>query len=74
MKNDKFDIKSARIKAGFTQQEISRKLGMSRQTYQKYENGNMSFRVDTAWKFAAICKISFDSIIFFKEKYTSSVV
>ncbi|WP_337589484.1 helix-turn-helix transcriptional regulator [Lactiplantibacillus plantarum] len=46
---------------------------MSRQTYQKYENGNMSFRVDTAWKFAAICKISFDSIIFFKGKYTSSV-
>lgn len=74
MKNDKFDIKSARIKAGFTQQEISRKLGMSRQTYQKYESGNMYFRVDTAWKFAAICKISFDSIIFFKGKYTSSVV
>lgn len=69
----KFDILSARTYAKLTQAEMAKKLSITRGTYQKYESGERIFRIDKAWKFANICGIPFDDIIFFKPKYTSSV-
>lgn len=71
--NEKFDIVSARVKAKLTQEEMAKRLGMSKRTYIKYEKGENFFRIDKAWKFAEICNIPFDHIIFFKGYYTSSV-
>lgn len=72
--SEKFNIRSARVRAGFTQDEISRKLNMTPKTYIEYEKGNRVFRVNTAWRFSEIVAIPFDEIIFFDSKYTSSVV
>ncbi|MFT8668840.1 MAG: helix-turn-helix transcriptional regulator [Liquorilactobacillus hordei] len=72
--NEKFDIASARVKAKLTQEQMSKRLGMSKRTYIKYEKGENFLRIDKAWKLAEICNIPFDRIIFFKGYYTSSVV
>lgn len=69
-----FNIRSARVKAGFSQEQMANKLKMSRQTYREYENGKMVFRVDKAWEFSCLCNIPFKQIIFFEDNYTSSVV
>lgn len=72
--NEMFDIRSARTRAGLTQEQISDELGMAKKTYIEYEKGHRIFRVNTAWEFSKIVKIPFDKIIFFKINYTSSVV
>lgn len=72
--NEKFDMVSARAKAKLTQEQMAKRLGMSKRTYIKYEKGETFLRIDKADKFAKICNIPFDHIIFFKGYYTSSVV
>lgn len=69
----KFDIKSARVRAGFTQKELAHKMKMSVNSYLKYEKGTLVLRVDQAWNFSKIVNIPFENIIFFKPNYTSSV-
>ena len=69
----KFDIKSARVRAGFTQKELAQKMKMSVNSYLKYEKGILVLRVDQAWNLSKIVNIPFENIIFFKPNYTSSV-
>ncbi|WP_349517292.1 helix-turn-helix domain-containing protein [Leuconostoc mesenteroides] len=71
--NTKFDIKSARVRAGFTQKELAQKMQMSVNSYLRYEKGTLIFRVDQAWNFSKVVNIPFENIIFFKPNYTSSV-
>lgn len=69
----KFDIKSARVRAGLTQKKIADEMNISINSYLKYEKGSLVLRVDQAWKFSKIVDIPFEDIIFFNPKYTSSV-
>ncbi|WP_270597441.1 helix-turn-helix transcriptional regulator [Enterococcus asini] len=69
-----WSIELARKRAGLTQEEVADKLRMSRNSYRKYENGEVIFRTDKAWEFSQIVDIPFDQIIFFKPNYTLSVV
>lgn len=74
MKGDlKFSIKSARNYANLTQDEMARRLGVSRMTYLSYENGIHQMKIGTALLFSKITKVPIDNIIFFNKKYTSSV-
>ncbi|MFR3685732.1 MAG: helix-turn-helix domain-containing protein [Enterococcus sp.] len=72
--SEMWTIELARRKAGFTQEEIAEKLNMSRNSYRKYEMGEVIFRADKAWEFSKIVKIPFGNIIFFETNYTLSVV
>lgn len=72
--SEMWSIEIARKKSGLTQEEMAEQLGMSRNSYRKYENGEVVFRTDKAWKFSQIVKLPFDKIIFFKPNYTLSVV
>lgn len=70
---EKFDMKSARVRAGLTQLDAAKSLNLSRKTYQEYETGKRVLRVDAAWRFSQVVDIPFEQIIFFKPEYTSSV-
>jgi putative transcriptional regulator len=39
MKKEKIDIKAFRIRLGFTQEDLARKLGLSLSTVSKWEQG-----------------------------------
>lgn len=71
---DKWSIELARKKSGLTQEEMAEALGMSRNSYRKYETGEVVFRTDKAWQFSLIVDIPFEDIIFFEPNYTLSVV
>lgn len=59
-------LKMARVKANMTQDEISKKLGVSRVTYRDYEKYEVPMRVDKAIQFSKIVDTPFDDIIFLK--------
>lgn len=60
-------IKLCRTKLDLTQEEIAKLLGVSKESYQNYENYKTTMRIDLAIKFSEIVGIPFDSIIFFKQ-------
>ena len=68
-----FNIAAARAKANLTQRQMAKELGMSESSYIRHEKGQTFFRVDKAIKFAEVCRVPFDQIIFFAGNYTSSV-
>lgn len=59
-------LKLCRMKMDLTQQEMAEMIGVSKESYQNYENYKTSMRIDLALKFSEITGIPFDSIIFFK--------
>lgn len=66
-------LEMARVRIGLTQEELAKKLGITRNTYAKYEKYKTSMRIDMAQKFSSIVGISIDNLIFFNDDYTSSV-
>lgn len=66
-------LEMARARIGLTQEELAKKLGITRNTYAKYEKYKTSMRIDMAQKFSLIVGISIDNLIFFNDDYTSSV-
>lgn len=66
-------IKGARVNANLEQEEVAKKLGMTKKTYINYEKYRSYFRVDKAYEFARIVKYPLDQIIFLPINYTSSV-
>ncbi len=60
----KFDLYQARTHARFSQEEIAKKLGIAKLTYQHYEHGDRKMRVDVAEKFAKEVGIPMRQIIF----------
>jgi len=60
-------IKLCRTKLNLTQMEMAEKLGVSKESYQNYENYKTTMRIDLAIKFSKVVGIPFDSIIFFKD-------
>lgn len=68
MKKDTFnlnELKAQRARMGFTQQDVSKALGISAPTYSKKEAGLIKIGVDEFAKIAKILKID-DISIFFK--------
>lgn len=61
---DKFTVKQARLYAGFTQQGISRKMGIDVGTYRRIEETPEKASVENAKKFCAITGIPIDQIFF----------
>lgn len=65
--NIKWTLELCRSKAGLSQKEMAKSIGVSEQTYMKYENYKSGMKVEKAFKFAEIVGIPVDSIIFFKQ-------
>ncbi|MER0122892.1 helix-turn-helix transcriptional regulator [Streptococcus sp. ZJ93] len=63
-------IKMARAKAGFTKLKMASELGVSRPTYDDYENYSTIMRIDVAQRFCDIVGLSIDDVIFSKTNYT----
>lgn len=53
-------IKSARIAAGMSQNEIAEKTGMSRSQYQQYEQGKRRPKLENLSKIAKACNVDID--------------
>lgn len=62
----KYTIEQARILGGFTQLQISEKLGMSEKTYIQYEKYRKIMNMKQAYDFVTYTGISMNDIIFFK--------
>lgn len=59
-----FSVKQARQYAGFTQIEMARNLGVSRDTYRKIELSPETASVALAKKISAVVGIPIDQIFF----------
>lgn len=57
------NIKVARIKAGYTQQEIADKLGVAKNTVSRWETGERSLTVENLIKLADLYKTSIDFLV-----------
>lgn len=62
----KYTIEQARILGGYTQVEMAERLGMSEKTYIQYEKYRRVFRMDIAFKFVVLTRVSINDIIFFE--------
>lgn len=51
----KISMNAARVNAGFTQEEIAEKLGISRQTYASWETGKTEMKIA---HFIAFCQVT----------------
>lgn len=60
-----YTLEQARILAGLTQLEMSKKMKMSEKTYIQYEKYRRILRMDQAYLFMKHVNVPFDSIIFF---------
>lgn len=60
----KFDLRQARQYAGLTQEEIAKKIGVAKITYQLYEHGKRKMRTDSAERFSKAVNIPQSQIIF----------
>lgn len=60
----KFSMLSARGRVKLTQQEMADKLGIRRETYCRYENGEAGISMDLGIKFSEICQLPIGMIDF----------
>lgn len=61
----KLSMSAARINAGFKQDEVAEKIGVTRETLSAWEVGKRIPRVDQAYAIATIYGLSIDAIKFF---------
>lgn len=59
-----FSVKQARQYAGFTQVEVAKKLGISRDSYRKIETFLETASIAIAKKFSEVVGIPIDQIFF----------
>ncbi len=64
----KFTIVQARTHRGLSQEDMAKKLGMSRSSYIDHEKGKQYFRVDQAYRFSVVTQIPVENIIFFENE------
>ncbi|NQN12220.1 helix-turn-helix transcriptional regulator [Streptococcus suis] len=57
----------ARAKVGLTKKQMALELGVTRPTYDDYENYNTIMRIDVAQRFCDIAGVSIDDVIFQKK-------
>lgn len=68
----KWTWKAIRMNLGLKQQEMATKLGISKKTYQNYENYKKFPNVAIVKKIIKISGLDFDDIIFLQTKYAKS--
>ncbi|GAQ19570.1 HTH-type transcriptional regulator ImmR [Oceanobacillus picturae] len=56
-------LENLREKAGYTQKEISFKLGFSKNTYGKYEREDLEPSIETLIKIADLFQVSLDTLL-----------
>lgn len=61
----KWTLELCRAKTGLSQKEMAKAIGVSEQSYMKYENYKTGMKVDKAFKFAEVVGMPVDKIIFF---------
>ena len=62
-KETKLTMKTARVNAGLTQQEVAERIGVSRKTVINWEQGRVAPAIPQYQLFALICGVSVDAII-----------
>jgi transcriptional regulator with XRE-family HTH domain len=60
----KYTIRQARALNGFSQAMVSEKLGLTLQTYIRYEKYDIIFRIDMAYKFLEIVNMTWEQLEF----------
>lgn len=55
-------IKAARVDRGYTQEALAEKLGITKQTYIQYENGEKPFKPMFLYAVAYVLEIDADSL------------
>ena len=61
-------LKAARVNAGLTQEEAAARLGINRNTLQRWERGQTFPRIDQVKKLACIYDTNEECINFFAKK------
>lgn len=64
MKINKSNIKAIRVKLGLTQQDMAKKLGMSKSAYCSKENNKRRFTIEEAYKISEIFGLPIEKIFF----------
>ena len=59
-------LKDYRTKAGYTQEELADKLGVTRQTINAIEQGKYQPTLYLAWQCAKLFKVSIETLFTFK--------
>ena len=60
-------IKELRTSFGWTQEQLSKKLGVSRQTIISIENGRYSPSLELAYKIAKLFQLSIEEVFLFEK-------
>ena len=63
-------IRDLRTKAGMTQENISEKIGITKNAYQKIERGANGAKIDTLVELAEVFNVSLDYIVCGKQSQT----
>ena len=63
-------IRDLRTKAGMTQENISEKIGITKNAYQKIERGANGAKIDTLVELAEVFNVSLDYIVGGKQSQT----
>lgn len=56
-------LKQLRIKHGFTQHEIAKRVNVDRQSVSRYETGNLTPKIETLIQLAIIYNVSLDYLV-----------
>ncbi|MBF0724560.1 helix-turn-helix domain-containing protein [Enterococcus gallinarum] len=67
-------MKESRLKMGFTQQEVSEKLFVTRQTISNWENNRSTPDIDTLVKISELYQINLDSLLITDQEMPNSEV
>lgn len=59
----KLTMKAARVQAGFTQDAIAKELGVSRCTYNKWEQGNRQINTPAFYMFCHLTGFTTDDVL-----------
>lgn len=65
----KITLAAARVNAGYTQKEVSSKIGVSRRTIVAWENGQNDIPISMAQKLCKLYRRPLDSIFFSKQSH-----
>lgn len=68
----KIKLNAARVNAGFTQEEVAKRLGKSKNTIVNWEKGNSAPDINTGKALATLYGVSVDDLIFLPNDCTLS--
>ena len=63
----KITLAAARVNAGFTQEQLAERIGVTRKTYANWENGKTKIKPGFLYAFCVLTGFSVDDILLPKE-------